>query len=56
MLGKDKLTNIEVLISISLIDSYISYDKFVSVNNMLREYYEMAEEMKNNETSVQYTI
>ena len=41
MLGKDKLNTIEVLISKALIDSYISHDEFVSVNNVLREYYEM---------------
>ena len=43
---KDKLNNIEVLISKALIDSYISHDEFVSVNNVLREYYEMKEEIK----------
>ena len=47
LLGKDKLNTIEVLISKALIDSYISHDKFVSVNNVLREYYEMKEETKN---------
>ena len=41
---------IEVLISKALIDSYISHDKFVSVNNVLREYNEMKEEIKNPET------
>ena len=41
VLGKDKLNTIEVLISKALIDSYISHDEFVSVNNVLREYYEM---------------
>ena len=40
MLGKDKLNTIEVLISKPLIDLYISHDKFVSVNNALREYNE----------------
>ena len=40
MLGKDKLNTIEVLISKALIDLYISHDKFVSVNNVLREYNE----------------
>ena len=43
---KDKLNTIEVLISKALIDSYISHDEFVSVNNVLREYYEMKEEIK----------
>ena len=32
---------IEVLISKALIDSYISHDEFVSVNNVLREYNEI---------------
>ena len=56
LLGKDKLNTIEVLISKALVDSYISHDQFVSVNNVLREYYEMKEEIKNPETSVEYTI
>ena len=46
LLGKDKLNTIEVLTSKALIDSYISHDKFVSVNNVLREYNEMKEEIK----------
>ena len=52
LLGKDKLNAIEVLIFKALIDSYISHDEFVSVSNVLREYYEMKEEMKN--PSVEY--
>ena len=47
LLGKDKLNIIEVLISKALIDSYNSHDKFVSVNNVLRKYHEMKEEIKN---------
>ena len=54
LLGKDKLNTIEVLISKALIDSYISHDEFISVNNVLREYYEMKEEIKNLETSIGY--
>ena len=54
LLGKDKLNTIEVLISKTLIDSCISQDEFVSVNNVLGEYYEMKEETKNSETSVEY--
>ena len=53
---KPKLNTIEVPISKSLIDSYISHDKFISVNNALRENYEMKEEIKSPETSVEYTI
>ena len=47
MLGKDRLGTIEVLISKALIDSCISHDEFVSVNNELREYYEMKKEIRN---------
>ena len=56
LLGKDKLKTIEVLISKGLIDSYISHDEFVSVNNVLREYNGMKEEIKNPETSLEYII
>ena len=56
LLGKAKLDTIEVLISKSLIDSYISHDEFALVNNVLREYSEMKEEIKNLEPSVEYTI
>ena len=55
-LGKDKLNIIEVLISKSLIDSYISRDEFFSVNNVLREYCEMKKEIKIPETSVDYIV
>ena len=43
LLGKDKLNSIKVLILKALIDWYISYEEFVSINNVLREYYEMKE-------------
>ena len=56
LLGKDKLNTIEILISKALINSYVSHDEFVSVNHLLREHYEMKEEIKNLETSVEYTI
>ena len=56
LLGKDKLNTIEVLIPKVLFDSYISHDEFVLVSNVLREYYETKEEIKNPETSVEYNI
>ena len=63
LLRKNKLNSIEVLLSKTLIDSYISHDEFVSANNefisannVLREYYKMKEEIKNPETSVEYNI
>ena len=40
MLAKSKLNSIEVLISKALIDSNISHDEFVLINNMLKEYEE----------------
>ena len=46
-LTKNNLNNIEVLICKAIINSYINHDKVVSVNNMLREYNEMKEEIKN---------
>ena len=56
LLGKDKVNSMEVLISKTLIDSYISHDEFVSISNVLKEYCEMKKEIKNPETSVEYTI
>ena len=55
MLGKDKLTTIEVLISKYLIDSYISRHEIVSIN-VSREYNDMEKEIKkkNPETSMEY--
>ena len=46
-LAKSKWNTIEVLISKSLIDSNISHNKFVSINNVLKEYEKMKEEIKN---------
>ena len=47
MLAKSKLNNMEVLISKALIDSNISHDEFVLMNNALKEFYDMKEEIKN---------
>ena len=41
LLAKSKLNRIEVLISKALIDSVISYDEFVLINNVLKEYNQM---------------
>ena len=45
LLAKAKLNTIEVLI-----DSNISYDEFALINNMLKEYDDMKEEIKNLKT------
>ena len=50
LLGKTKLDTIRAIISKALIDSYISHDKFVSVNYVLKEYNEMIKEIKHPET------
>ena len=47
MLAKSKLNTTEVLISNALIDWYISHDDFFSVANVLREYNELKEAIKN---------
>ena len=47
MLAKSKLNGIEVLISKALTDSNISHDELVLINNMLKEFYDMKEEIKN---------
>ena len=50
LLAKSKLNRIEVLISKALIDSNTSHDEFVLINNMLKGYEEMKEEIKNLKT------
>ena len=50
MLAKSKLNSIEVLICRALIDSIISRDQFVLINNVLKEYNKMKEEIKNLKT------
>ena len=49
-LAKSKLNKIEVLISKALIDSVISHDEFVLIKNVLEEYNEIKEEIKNLKT------
>ena len=50
LLVKSKLNSIEVLISKTLIDSNISHDEFVSLNNLLKEFDNMREEVRNLKT------
>ena len=47
LLAKTKLKSTEVLISKVLFDSVIIYDEFVLINNALKEYDKMKEEIKN---------
>ena len=46
LLAKSELNSIENLISKALIDSAISHDEFALINNVLREYNKMKEEIK----------
>ena len=41
LLAKSKSNAIEVLISRALINSNISYEEFVLINNVLKEFYDM---------------
>ena len=50
LLAKSKLNRIEVLISKVLIALNISHDEFVLRNNVLKEYDDMKEEIKNLKT------
>ena len=45
MLAKSKLKSIEVLISKALIDSVISHDEFILINNVLKEYNDIKEDL-----------
>ena len=46
LLTKSKLNSIGALISKALTDSNISHDKFALINNVLKEFYDMREEIK----------
>ena len=50
LLAKSKLNNMEVLISKVLLNSNISHDEFVLIKNVLKEYDNMKEEIKNLKT------
>ena len=45
LLAKSKLNSIKVLASKAFIDSNISYNKFVLINNVLKEFYDIKEEI-----------
>ena len=56
LLGQTKLDTIEVSISNSLIELFISLDKSVSVNYVLREYSEMKQEIKKSVEQATYIL
>ena len=50
LLAQSKSNSIEVLISQALIDLNISHDEFVLINNALKEYDSVKEEIKSLKT------
>ena len=56
LLAKAKWNIFIVLIYKVLSDSYINHDKFISLNNVLIEYNEMKEEVKNPKIAIEFTI
>ena len=48
LLEKSKLNSIEALISKALIDSNVSHNEFVLINNVLKKFYDIKEEIKNS--------
>ena len=56
LLAKSKLNGIEVLISKTLIDSKISHDEFVLLNNVLKELYDMKKKKKIKNSSDKWKI
>ena len=48
LLAKSQLHRIEVLISKALVDSNISHDEFVLINNVLKEFNDMKEQIKDS--------
>ena len=48
LLAKSKLDSIEALISKGFMDSNISHDEFVLINNVLKGFYGTMEEIKND--------
>ena len=56
LLAKSKLNSIEVLISKALINSNISHDEFVLINNVLKEFYYIKEEIKNSSNKQKFKL
>ena len=56
LIEQHKLNSIKVLISKALVDSNISHDEFVLINNALKEFYDMKKETKNYNNTVLNSI
>ena len=53
LLAKSKLNSVELLISKALIDSNIIHNEFDSINNVVKEYNDMKEDL-NNQSKILY--
>ena len=56
LLVNNKLNTTKSLISRALIVSYINHDEFVLENNLLREFDEIKEKIKNSQNAVEYPV
>ena len=56
LLVKSKLNGIEALISKALIDSVISYDEFVLINNVLKKYKQIKEEIRKFKDLIKFSL
>ena len=56
MLAKTKLNILEVLVSETLIESYISPEEYVPVNNVFKEHDDMKETIKNPKSMLIWLI
>ena len=56
LLAKSKLNRIEVLISNFLINSNFGHDEFVLINNVLKEFYDMKEGIKNTNDKFKWSV
>ena len=56
MLAKTKLNILEILVSETLIESYISPEEYVPVNNVFKEHDDMKEAIKNPKSMLIWLI
>ena len=56
LVAKSKFNSIEVSISKVLIDSNISHDEFILINNVLKEFCEMKEEINNSNNKLNFKL
>ena len=54
--AKSKLNIIGALISKALIDSHVRHDETVSINNSLKEFYDIKEEIKNSNNKKKFKL